>query len=84
MEIILWLQWIMYTVDCRDSTWIMDIVDYGDYVIYGYSGLCIQWIAGIMWIMCTLDHVDCVCRTTECFSFHPLFVNYVNIAIWLL
>ena len=50
----------------------MDIVDYGDYVIYGYSGLCIQWIAGIMWIMCTLDHVDCVCRTTECFSFHPL------------
>ena len=36
----------------------MDIVDYGNYVDYGYFGPCglwIQWIAGIM---STLDHVD--------------------------
>ena len=55
----LWIQWIMYTVDCRDfvdyvlwTMWIMDTMD------YSLQGLCIQWIAGIMWIMGTLDHVD--------------------------
>ena len=60
----------------------MDIVDYGNYVDYGYfgpCGLCIQWTAGIMWIVGTLDHVDCVDYGYHLETFCPSSSDTVDI-----